>query len=269
MLVPHERREQVRPVAGGRAGEDADEVVGIALRFHQCLASAVGTAVEVAALGVAAVERAHNRLGLHARFMHRPRPEVDQLLGMTDRPRRAQSGGLVSIVGCGHGVAAARRVDQSRVIYRSGPSAVALLTVLAVPGRSRRKPERESDFRIARGADDAVHFAVRGHGGRPCRGAGAGRAGKWAFGDKRRGDRRVRELDRGQTVARLLRVRAPRRAHQHHRHEERLPSHCRTSSHRYVLVIALNPSSSTEISRILNFWIFPVTVIGKSHVKRT
>jgi hypothetical protein len=36
-----------------------------------------------------------------------------------------------------------------------------------------------------------------------------------------------------------------------------------------VLVMALNPSSSTEISRILNFWIFPVTVIGKSLVKRT
>ncbi len=42
-------------------------------------------------------------------------------------------------------------------------------------------------------------------------------------------------------------------------------------SQRYAVRIAAacpRPSSSTAASRILNFWILPVTVIGKASVKR-
>ncbi len=47
----------------------------------------------------------------------------------------APSGALVSVVGRGHRVASTQRVDQTRHVDRSRPSAVALLTVLAIPGR--------------------------------------------------------------------------------------------------------------------------------------
>jgi hypothetical protein len=47
---------------------------------------------------------------------------------------------------------------------------------------------------------------------------------------------------------------------------------CAAASIRYAvttLLARVSPNSSTEISRILNFWILPVTVAGNSLAKRT
>jgi hypothetical protein len=64
----------------------------------------------------------------------------------------------------------------------------------------------------------------------------------------------------------LLRTRGAGQGDDHTRYEKHLPGHVNLPPIDDTL---LNPSSSAEISRIRNFWILPVTVIGNSSVNRT
>ena len=106
--------EEVRPVVGGRAGDDAVVVGGEALRLHERLAAAVRAGIEVRALGRAAVERRDGRFRCDGGFVDRAIAEVDDLLGMAERPAGIGAAGAVAGVGGGRGVAARDGARQRR-----------------------------------------------------------------------------------------------------------------------------------------------------------
>src|SRR6185312_15008029 len=84
--VPDETCEKVRPVAGGSAGDDSVEILGVALRFHQRFTSTIGASVEITARRRAAVKFPKNRLRLQVGFMNSSIPKIDQLFRMADCP---------------------------------------------------------------------------------------------------------------------------------------------------------------------------------------
>ena len=87
-------------VVDGRSGDDGIEVLREALRRHQALAAAGGTPLVIRQGRCPAVERLDQGFRLHRHLVHRAVSEVDQLLGMAERERRAPA--LVpGIVGCG------------------------------------------------------------------------------------------------------------------------------------------------------------------------
>src|SRR4029078_12926600 len=118
-------------VCAGGAGQDAVEVFRKPLRFHERFAAAVGAAVEVTPLRVAAVKRADDRFGLHRGLMHGAVPKVDQFLRMSDGPVRAAAP-FMSISGSGDGVTAAQGLCKGGGVDRACPTAVAFLPILGV-----------------------------------------------------------------------------------------------------------------------------------------
>ena len=108
-LVPGRVRQQVRPIVGGRAGDDAVVIVGVALRFHQGLAAAVGAGAEIGPFGIVAVEGVQDGLGFHGGLVNGAIAEVGDLFGMVERPGRVGAAGVVAGVGGGGGVAWPRR----------------------------------------------------------------------------------------------------------------------------------------------------------------
>src|SRR6185312_12763166 len=148
-LVPQKAREKVGPVIGGGAGDDAVEVVGKPLRFHESLAAAVRTTDEVPAGGRSAVERLHDGAGLYRGFVHRAVTEIDQLFGMADGPDRTGRG--MAVIGARHREATLQRLSEGDKRNISGPSAVSDLLIFSVP-ITGREPNFEVDFRIGRGA---------------------------------------------------------------------------------------------------------------------
>src|SRR5438552_11182617 len=180
----------MRPVVGGSAGNDSVELVGITLRLHQSLASAIRAADKIAPRRVAPIERANDRFGLNACLVYRAISEIDQLLRMADGPGCAASS-LVTIVSAGDGIAAGERIDEIPIRNGTSPSTVSNLNILAVPAR-RWKPQGKFDLGIFCRTSDRLHFAAR----RPNDGDGIG---KWSGRHRgRRRDGRVRQLQTGQ-----------------------------------------------------------------------
>ena len=79
-----------------RAGGDAVEILGMALRLHESLAPAVGAADEIGATRPLAVEGRHDRLGDDRRRMHAAMGEVDPQLRVGAEIRR---GAFVTHIG--------------------------------------------------------------------------------------------------------------------------------------------------------------------------
>src|SRR3989304_2142792 len=80
------------PVVAWRAGDEAVEIVRIALRLHEGLPPAAGAAVEIRDARRAAVQRGDGRLALHGGIMDGPVAEIDQLLRMTHGKARVAAG---------------------------------------------------------------------------------------------------------------------------------------------------------------------------------
>src|SRR5439155_25379702 len=62
LLVPHKPGEQMRKEVGGRAHDNAVEIVRVALRLHQGLVAALRTAIEIRPLWSLAGERSYDCL---------------------------------------------------------------------------------------------------------------------------------------------------------------------------------------------------------------
>ena len=160
-IIPSGVGQQVRPIVGGRAGDDAVVILGIALGFHQRLAAAVGARAEVGTLGSLAVEGVQDGLGFHGRFVNGAIAEVGDLLGVVERPGGIDSWrGAVTGVGAGAGVVVADGVGQLVVADVAGEAAVACALKLAVPVGGRH-PDFELDVRVGGRLDDSGHAAER------------------------------------------------------------------------------------------------------------
>ena len=191
----------MRPVAGRSAGNDSVEILGIPLRFHQRLTSAIGASVEITARRRAAEKISNNRLRLQIRLMHRAIPEIDQLLRVSDRPCRAGAT-LMTVVGRRRGITPLHRLGKPGRVDRPCPAAIAKLQIFSIPS-ARRDPQLEMDLGVLCRPDDSLHGTVGGsdHGSRAAAPAAAHRS----FRNSRRGsNRRVFERDTHQSLARLF-----------------------------------------------------------------
>src|SRR5581483_11072335 len=83
---------------GGGAGDDADEVVGVALRFHECFTATVGTANEVGIGWFLTIEGADDGFSLDGGFMDSAVGEVDEFFGVTNSPGSVGEEGFVAVV---------------------------------------------------------------------------------------------------------------------------------------------------------------------------
>jgi hypothetical protein len=131
----------------------------------------------------------------------RPVAEVDDLLGVAQRPRSVHATALVTGVRRRGGVGPAQRVREPVVGDGAGEPSVPDALELAVP-RVRGHPDLELDVRVDRRPDDAGDTAERGQavhrlpGGRR-EGAPAHRDGG--------GDRRPRQRESDEALARSSR----------------------------------------------------------------
>ena len=78
-------------VITGIAGDDACEILGIALRFHERLPAAARAAGEIGELRRYAVERGNNGFAPQGRLVHGAIAEVNQLFRMAGRKTRGVS----------------------------------------------------------------------------------------------------------------------------------------------------------------------------------
>ena len=206
----------VGPPAGGQgvvvgrgAGDDAVEVVGEPLRFHQRLAPAGRAADEIGQLRTAALLGGDQRLGRIGGFLQRARREVRDLLGVPQRPDRGATVADVAVVSACRGIASlGARLDGSRG-YGAGQAAVADLDILAVPRPAHRDHHLDADLgvrgRPAGHRDQAGlhprlqpfglgrrHLSVRQGGAREV-GAGGLSPRQGRSGERQRGPRRDQE----------------------------------------------------------------------------
>ena len=99
---------------GRIAGDDAIEILRIALGFHQRFAPAVGAALEIGEFRRRARIGADDRLGGVGGFLEGAIAEVDLLFGMVQRPAGiGADGGLMAVIGGGDG-ATLRQAEQKR-----------------------------------------------------------------------------------------------------------------------------------------------------------
>ena len=91
-FIPQMPGNGVRPVVGGRTGDNAVEIVGEALRFHQSFPPAVRTAHKIVAPGFLTVKSLHDSARLQPCFVHRAPAEIHQLLRMAHGPFRRPAG---------------------------------------------------------------------------------------------------------------------------------------------------------------------------------
>ncbi len=186
----HEAERFVAPVVRGRAGENRVEVGGVALRLLERHSAAARAAGEVRQLGRHPVEAGDGRLAVHGGLVNGAMPEVGDLLGVPERPRRA--GARVPGVGGRGRIAAAQRLTERGVLDRSGEGAVAHLLELAVPSRDGH-PDFAPDVGVGRGLDGELDAAERREAGnRPRRlRARRGRRERAGRHEPRGGDRRI------------------------------------------------------------------------------
>src|SRR5438045_2323059 len=95
------------PVIGGGSGDDAVEVIGVALGFHEALLASGGAAIPVGALLRLAVEGGDDRFGFYGRLMLGAIAEVDDFFGMAESEAGVGIIAMVTSVGRGGGVSVA------------------------------------------------------------------------------------------------------------------------------------------------------------------
>ena len=95
------------PVVGGSSGDDAVEVVGVALGFHEALLASGGAAFPVGALLRLAVEGGDDRFGFYGGLVLGAIAEVDDLFGMAEGEAGVGVIAMVTGIGGGGGVSVA------------------------------------------------------------------------------------------------------------------------------------------------------------------
>ncbi len=183
---PHRGSRQVGPVVGGRAGDDAVVVVGIALRFLQPLLAARRASVPVGISRVLVVERRDDGLGLERHLVHRAISEVSHFLGMSKREAAIQGTAGVPGVGAGRGVAFLERFHKSGIGDGASPAPVADALEFSVPAMHGGQPDFDLDVGVLAGpqrrGDAAEGGQALGRDGR--RHESASRHGEGARGDR-------------------------------------------------------------------------------------
>ena len=173
----------------GCARNDAIVVAGIALGFHQPLASTRRASVEIGILRPLTVVRVDDSLGLESHFMHGAIAVIDPALrvGEPVLVRRSMPG-----VRRGRSETVADGLSHGTVTDDTGQTATADGLEPAVPVLG------QPDFETDRGTDNAGHPAHRGHPKIPTASGLFEAAGGHAFGFR---DHRFRQHQQGQLFA--------------------------------------------------------------------
>src|SRR5207249_2834057 len=112
--------------------DDAVEVLRIALRLHERLATAARASLEVRVAGLLAVEVLHDLLARHRRLMNGAVPEVDHARRVVLSPDGIDGAALMPRVGPRRRVATAER-DGEIGLEGPGEATVAAHVEFAVP----------------------------------------------------------------------------------------------------------------------------------------
>ena len=145
-VQPHPRGVEPHLVPRRIAGDDAVEIVGIALRFDQRLAAAGRAGVEIRARRARVVVRGDDRLCGHGHLVNRSMSEVHELLGMTGDEIGVAAD--VARVGPRCRVSRFHRGRQRRIRNRPAQPAVAGRLQLAIPS-GLRQPDFDADVGVA------------------------------------------------------------------------------------------------------------------------
>ena len=150
--------DEVRPVIRGSASQYSVVIFGESLRFHQRLAAAIGATAEVRGPRRFFIKLLNHRLAELGHHMHGPIAEVDDLLGMAERPVGVGCAAGVSRIGA-TGCKTTQDGDrETRIADIAGESAVTLAHEFAIPSR-KGKPDFDLDIGVAAGPSDGLHTA--------------------------------------------------------------------------------------------------------------
>ncbi len=147
---------QVEMRIGGRTGNDAVEIFGIARHFDQSLPATRGAAVPIGVFRTFAIVGTDDCLRCDDGVMHGAIAEIDNFLRMAQREHTVAA--FVTGVCRSGGVAFFHRLRHGGVADHAGPSAVADDFDLAVPVLGH--PDFHPDVGIRRGLECRGHTAI-------------------------------------------------------------------------------------------------------------
>ncbi len=145
--VRQPQRPRVPPEGCRIAGDDAVELVRIAIGLQKPFSAAARASIPVGVSRVATIKGAENRLCLDGHFMFRAVGEIDELFRMPQHKGAARA--LVTIVGCAGGVAPAECVGKRLIVNRSAPAAAAHSQKFSIPPGDG-EPHLDLDLGVAR-----------------------------------------------------------------------------------------------------------------------
>ena len=160
-----------RPVVRRIARNQAVEIIGVALRFHQALLAALGAADIIGVGGRLSIESFGQRLAVARGQMQRAMAEIGYEVGPAGSPGGIEGdrAGLMAGVGARRGVTAPQGPRHRRITDRARHAAIADALILAVPIR-KRQPDFKTNRRLGNARDPAegrvLHGAVRARRGK-------------------------------------------------------------------------------------------------------
>ena len=171
-LVPQRADREARLVDPRRVGDDAVEVLRVALGFDEALPAPVRTGIPVRTRDGPGIVPRRDRLGGLGRHVDGPVRVVDGLLRIAHDERGLRLlAGVVTGVGHRHGKAQAYGIDPlagAQWIVEALPRVAAVADHVETAVPARRQVHLEGDFRSQHAADAAMfgHIRRRGHDAR-------------------------------------------------------------------------------------------------------
>ena len=141
------QRPRVPPEGRGIAGDDAIELVRIAISLQKPFSAAARASIPIGVSRVATIKGADDRLCLDGHFVFRAVGKIDKLLRMPEH--KCATLALVTIVGRTGGVAPAECVGKPLIVDRSAPAATTHGQKFPIPAGDR-EPHLDLDLGVAR-----------------------------------------------------------------------------------------------------------------------
>ncbi len=200
LFNPDGAGEEMLKVIGGGSGDDAVEVVRVALSFHEALPASGGAAIPVGALLRFAIEGGDDCFGFYGRLVLGAITVVDDLFRMAEGEASVGVVTMVTGIGGGGGVSVADGGCHEMNPWCSGEAPVANLEKPVVPVGGRH-PDLEADDGVGDGRDGSGDAAEEREPVERRAGGLVVKGGEVALLGACEGDGRVGELESAEALA--------------------------------------------------------------------